>query len=93
MRHGYAQLDHIRLHYAETPDKDHGRIRVPILFIYGEHDVAVLSETVRGVDRFVEAGYREVRIPDSGHWVQNEAIEEVNTALLDFLGDESLTTR
>jgi pimeloyl-ACP methyl ester carboxylesterase len=40
--------------------------------------------------RFINAPYREVRIPDSAHWVQNEAIDEVNTALLEFLGDDSL---
>ena len=71
---------------VETPKETDGRIRVPTLFIYGEQDVAVLPETVRDVGKFVDAPYRELRIPDSGHWVQNEAIEEVNAALLDFLG-------
>ena len=65
-----------------------GRIRVPTLFIYGELDIAVLPSTVRGVDRFVDAPYRELRIPDAGHWIQNEAIEEVNTALMKFLNDD-----
>jgi pimeloyl-ACP methyl ester carboxylesterase len=46
---------------------------------------------VRGIGQFVDAPYRELRISDSGHWVQNEAIAEVNTALMDFLGNESLT--
>lgn len=71
---------------VETPKETDGRIRVPTLFIYGEQDVAVLPETVREVGRFVDAPYRELRIPDSGHWVQNEANEEVNLALRDFLG-------
>ena len=64
---------------------------MPTLFIYGEQDVAIIPETVRSVGEFVDAPYRELRISDSGHWVQNEAIEEVNTALLDFLSGESLT--
>ncbi len=63
-------------------------IQVPTLFIYGELDRAVLPSTVRGLERFVSAPYRELRIPDSGHWVQNEAVAEVNAALLDFT-DES----
>jgi pimeloyl-ACP methyl ester carboxylesterase len=75
----------------KTPSERDGRVRVPTLFIYGERDVAIIPETVRGVARFVDAPYRELRIPDSGHWVQNEAVEEVNAALLDFLTDESLT--
>ena len=62
-----------------------GRIRVPTLFIFGERDFAIIPETVRGQEKYIDADYREVRIPDSGHWVQNEAPEEVNAALLDFL--------
>src|SRR5260370_29588758 len=63
---------------GEKSDEPGRRIQVPTLFIYGEQDVAVLPETVRQVGRFIAAPYREIRIPDSGHWVQNEAIREVN---------------
>lgn len=61
------------------------RIRVPTLFIYGEKDQAVLPETVRNIGDYVDAAYREVRIPTSAHWVQNEAVSEVNAALISFL--------
>jgi len=61
------------------------RIRVPTLFIYGEKDHAVIPETVRDVKSYVDAPYREVRIKQSAHWVQNEAVEEVNAALSSFL--------
>jgi len=63
------------------------RVRVPTLFIYGELDVAIIPSTVRDLGRFIDAPYRELRIPDSGHWVQNEAVSEVNDALLRFLGE------
>lgn len=63
------------------------KVSMPTLFIYGELDVAVKPATVRGIDRFVAGPYREVRIPDSGHWVQNEAVEEVNTAIMEFLNE------
>ena len=62
-----------------------GRVKVPTLFIFGEQDFAILPATVRGIEKHIDAYYREVRIPDSGHWVQNEAADEVNTALLEFL--------
>ena len=62
------------------------RIRVPTLFIYGEQDLALAPATVQGIETFIDASYRELRIADSGHWVQNEATDEVNSALLDFLG-------
>lgn len=61
------------------------RVRVPTLFIYGEQDHAILPETVRDVKSYVDAPYREVRIKHSAHWVQNEAVEEVNAALFGFL--------
>lgn len=69
----------------EGPPKHHGRIRVPTLFIFGEQDHAILPSTVRGVGNYVDASYREVRIANSGHWVQNEAVDEVNSALSNFL--------
>jgi pimeloyl-ACP methyl ester carboxylesterase len=75
---------------VETPSEADGRIRVPTLFIYGELDTAVLPSTVANLGKHFDAPYRELRIPDSGHWVQNEAVEEVNGALLTFLGDKSL---
>lgn len=61
------------------------RTRVPTLFIFAERDFAILPETVRGVANYVDAPFRELRIKDSGHWVQNEAAEEVNAALIEFL--------
>ena len=66
-------------------DLTDGRVRVPTLFIYGEQDHAVVPATVRDVKSYVDAPYREVRIPDSAHWVQNEAVAEVNAALQSFL--------
>ncbi|MDQ5846937.1 MAG: alpha/beta hydrolase [Acidobacteriota bacterium] len=74
---------------SRRPNKSQERIRVPTLFIYGEKDFAILPATVRNVDKYVNAPYREVRIPDSGHWVQNEAVDEVNEALLGFLGSQT----
>ena len=62
-----------------------GRIQVPTLFIFGEQDFAILPSTVSGVGKYIDAPYRELRIADSGHWVQNEAADEVNAALLEFL--------
>jgi pimeloyl-ACP methyl ester carboxylesterase len=75
---------------VETPGEADGRIRVPTLFIYGELDVAIIPSTVANLAKYIDAPYCELRIPSSGHWVQNEAVEEVNGALLDFLGDKSL---
>jgi len=70
---------------ARNSELRNGRIQIPTLFIYGEKDSAIIPATVRGLEKYIDADYREVRISDSGHWVQNEAPEEVNAALLEFL--------
>jgi epoxide hydrolase 4 len=63
------------------------KIKVPTLFIYGEKDRAVLPETVKDVGQMIDAPFSEFRIPDAGHWVQQEAYLEVNDALREFLAD------
>ncbi|HSS19585.1 MAG TPA: alpha/beta hydrolase [Pyrinomonadaceae bacterium] len=75
----------------KTGSGQSSRVRVHTLFIYGEQDFAILPETVKGLEKYIDAYYREVRVPDSGHWVQNEAPEIVNAALLDFLNTEIRT--
>ena len=66
-----------------TPEK----IKVPTLFIYGEQDHVIMPESVQGVGDFIDAEYEEVRIPESGHWVQQEASEAVTDAIREFLAD------
>ena len=63
------------------------RVKCPTLFVYGEQDPFVLPSTVSGLERYVDAPFRELRIKRSGHWVQQEAKEEVNAALRDFLNE------
>ncbi|HEX8142482.1 MAG TPA: alpha/beta fold hydrolase [Pyrinomonadaceae bacterium] len=70
---------------GEAENISDGRTRVPTLFIYGGQDHAIVPATVRNVGAYVDAPYREVRIAMSAHWVQNEAVSEVNFALSSFL--------
>lgn len=63
------------------------KIKVPTLFIYGEKDAAILPETVKNVGDAVSAPFAEIRIPDAGHWVQQEAAEIVTDSLLEFLAE------
>lgn len=68
--------------------KEREKIKVPTLFIYGEKDKAILPETVKGIGEIVDAPYREIRIPESGHWVQQEAAEIVTDSLREFLAEQ-----
>ncbi len=61
------------------------KIKVPTVFVYGEKDRAVLPETVKGVGETVDAEFEEFRIPDSAHWVQNEAPNRITEILRDVL--------
>lgn len=60
-------------------------VPMPTLFIFGEQDFAIIPRTVRGIKDYVSGPFRELRLPNCGHWVQNEAVDEVNKALVEFL--------
>jgi pimeloyl-ACP methyl ester carboxylesterase len=63
------------------------RVEQPALFLTGELDPVrrfMPAEAMRG---WVTDLRGEVVVPDAGHWVQQQAPEAVNEALLRFLGD------
>ena len=62
------------------------QIKAPTLLIWGEQDIALGIELTTGLARWVN-DIQIKRIPDSGHWVQQEQPEKVNQYMLDFLQD------
>ncbi|HEX8288488.1 MAG TPA: alpha/beta hydrolase [Pyrinomonadaceae bacterium] len=65
------------------------KITVPTVFIYGDHDHAIMRETVKNINEAMDAPYDEFHIPNSGHWVQQEAPETVTAILRDFLAEKT----
>lgn len=61
------------------------RTNAETLIIWGEHDPALGIELLEGLEK-VAPHVKIHRIPDAGHWVQNEAPDEVNQLLVSFLG-------
>jgi pimeloyl-ACP methyl ester carboxylesterase len=61
-----------------------GLIAAETLVIWGERDRALSTRLLDGLET-VAPKVRVHRIPDAGHWVQNEASEEVNGVLTEFL--------
>jgi pimeloyl-ACP methyl ester carboxylesterase len=59
-------------------------VEAPTLVIWGEQDIALDIHLLAGLPRWVP-DLRIKRIPDSGHWVQQEQPERVNHYLLEFL--------
>ena len=63
-------------------------IRQPSLYIGGEKD----GPTIWGAGSIARYGetlpgrHAAAILPESGHWIQQEAPEATNAALLDFLG-------
>ena len=66
-------------------------IKIPTLFIAGSEDSVIAhanEERLSGAMSKVAENFHGVSLfPGIGHWVQQEAPEIVNTALLEFLDD------
>ncbi len=59
-------------------------IRRPVLFIWGNRDVAVSRYSVEAQARYLAGTYREVEL-DAGHWLMEEQPEVVVEAVLQHL--------
>jgi pimeloyl-ACP methyl ester carboxylesterase len=59
-------------------------IHAPTLLIWGEQDVALGIELTYNLEQWVP-NIQIKRLPDSGHWVQQELPDTVNALMLDFL--------
>lgn len=77
----YRQLFRLRPLYARGGKT---RISTPTLLIWGVQDIALGIELTNGLEQWVD-NIKIERIPDSGHWVQQEQPEKVNQLMLDFL--------
>lgn len=82
----YRNLDR---NWALQAALDGKNVDVPALFLVGERDTGL---TIPGMGQIIEAmpdlvpQLRAIKmIPGAGHWLQQEAPQEVNEALVDFL--------
>ncbi len=82
-----ASLNYYRQIFRRPPSPSTGKnpyVRVPTLLIWREQDRALGIELTTGLEQWVD--HLEIRrIPDSGHWVQQEQPEKVNRYALEFL--------
>jgi pimeloyl-ACP methyl ester carboxylesterase len=61
------------------------RVEQPALFLTGELDPVRRFMPAEAMSGWVTDLREEIVVPDAGHWVQQQAPEAVNEALLDFL--------
>jgi pimeloyl-ACP methyl ester carboxylesterase len=60
------------------------KVRIPVLFIWGNRDPAVGRAAVEGQKQFIE-GPLEFHEINAGHWLMEEATDQVDSTILTFL--------
>ena len=82
-----AGLNYYRQLFRHLPPpatRENTHVSAPTLLIWGEHDIALGIELTYGLEQWVD-DIEVKRLPDSGHWVQQEQPDKVNQLMLDFL--------
>ena len=75
-----------------TPQLDGVKVEKPVLFLAGEKDVVIRGANKQMLTGMMSAATKDLQvelIPNVGHWVQQEAAQEVNDKLVAFLKDQS----
>jgi len=87
-----AALSYYRASFRKGPRAWRARLRAwdipiaaPTRLIWGLQDTALGQELIEPHRDLVSGPFDVVRIADSGHWVQQEAPDQVNAALLEHL--------
>ena len=60
------------------------RFKMPTMIVFGDHDLALTPNLLRKIGRIMP----DVRVhilPNCSHWVQQDAVEDTNRLLADFL--------
>jgi pimeloyl-ACP methyl ester carboxylesterase len=81
-----AALNYYRQIFLQRPETS-SHISAPTLLIWGEQDVALGIELTHGLEQWVD-NIQVERIPESGHWVQQEQPDKVNQLMEAFLQEK-----
>ncbi|HEX7667766.1 MAG TPA: alpha/beta hydrolase, partial [Polyangiaceae bacterium] len=69
---------------AKYPSSRLPKITVPTLVVWGEQDVALGTELLGDLDRYLE-NFRIERLPNASHWVLEDEPEAAHAAIATFL--------
>jgi pimeloyl-ACP methyl ester carboxylesterase len=76
----------LNLRYWSNPNSvSFPKIKVPVLQIWAEDDIFLGKELTKNTQEFIDAPYRLHLIPNCGHWLQQEASDELNGVMIKFL--------
>lgn len=84
-----AMVNYYRANFPGVLDEPVRVIEVPTLMIWGEQDVALVVANTEGYGPLVR-DFELLRLPDASHWVQQDAPEAVNAALVEWMGRNRL---
>lgn len=74
-----------------TEHLEDAKIEIPVLFIAGTRDMVIAGADEERLTATISRATEDLRgvvlIPEIGHWVQQEAPEQTNAAMLEFLND------
>jgi pimeloyl-ACP methyl ester carboxylesterase len=73
--------------WEKTADLAGAKVTQPTLFVAGERDGVLLMIPLDQMEEDVPGLRRTVIVPGAGHWVQQEAPDAANDALVGFLGE------
>ena len=79
-----AMINYYRANFPDVLAEPVVVIDVPTLMIWGEQDMAIDIANTQGYGPLVR-DFTRVTLPDASHWVQQDAPDAVNKALVDWL--------
>ncbi len=86
-----AMINYYRANFATLAERaPTPPVEVPTLMVWGEQDTALGIELTEGYGPYV-ADFTLRRLPQVSHWVQQEAPDQVNAALLAWLAEHGIT--
>lgn len=84
-----AMLFYYKRHYAREPYRPMGppeqKVSVPVLQIHGLRDPYLLPSTLNDAWEYVDASLTLVTIPEAGHFVQQDAADQVTRTIRGWL--------
>ena len=88
-RGGVNYYRNFQRNWEITENLEGVKVQVPTLFIAGERDVVIAGATQEQLTGSMSRATEDLRgvvlIPEIGHWVQQEAPQATNAAMLEFL--------
>ena len=86
-RGGLARYRNLDRDWQLTPFLSGAKLQQPALFIGGEFDVAVMMnrDIINQLETTTPNLRKQVLLPNTGHWIQQERPTEVNQLLIEFL--------